>query len=249
MRPEADLDQRIARERAAHAGGFLPYARESWSYWSVLAQDWLVWDVIEAFCTMLIGVALWKWRVIQGGRSRRFYLWTMLAAYGFGIAARAIGVGETFAFGPGPRTLWITGEFARLAMGLGHLALVNYAVQTRLGAALLAPFKAPGRMAFSLYFLQQFVGMYILFSPFGLNLWGRFGWAEMALIAGIGIAVQLVVANLWFRRFVSGPLEWLWRSLSYMQRQPLLRRVSAPPLPDRASPSASAGAAEAPAAR
>jgi hypothetical protein len=79
----------------AHQGGFIPYAREAWGYWVFLANEWLVWDVFEAFCTMLIGVALWKWGVIQGQRSKRFYLVLMLAAYGFGVTARAIGVSES----------------------------------------------------------------------------------------------------------------------------------------------------------
>ncbi len=236
-KPEVDLMQRIATERHAHAGGFVPYVREAWDYWSFLAQQWLVWDVFEALCTMLIGVALWKWGVIQGERSRRFYLGLMLAGYGFGLTARLIGVDETFSFGPGPRTLWITGEFARLAVGLGHLALINYAFQTRLGALVLAPFKAAGRMAFSLYFLQQFVGKYILFAPFAFNLWGRFGWAAMAEISTAGVVLLALIANLWFLWFTSGPLEWLWRSLAYLKIQPLLRRepVNAPPQPDPAS--------------
>ncbi len=46
---------------------------------------------MEAFCTMLVGVALWKWGVIQGLRSARFYLWLLVAGYGFGLTARAIG--------------------------------------------------------------------------------------------------------------------------------------------------------------
>jgi uncharacterized protein len=232
--PNAELRDRIERERQAHAGRYVPYVREAWSYWSFLVQGWLIWDVIEAFCTMLIGVALWKWGVIQGQRSTRFYVAMLVAAYGFGVTVRFIGIQQTFSFVPGPRILWVFGEYARLAVGLGHLAAVNLAVRTRIGSAILAPFRAAGRMAFSLYFLQQFVGMYILFAPFGLNLWGRFGWAQMAAIATVGIALQLVLANLWFRGFVSGPLEWLWRSLAYVKRQPLLR-VSAPRLPDPAS--------------
>ncbi|MBO9712897.1 MAG: DUF418 domain-containing protein [Sphingomonas sp.] len=231
--PGPEMRQRIAEEHAAHKGGLIPYAREAWGYWGVLAQTWLVWDVVEAFCTMLIGVALWKWQVIQGGRSRRFYLGMLLAAYGFGITARLIGIGETMAFGPGPRTLWFTAEPARLAMGLGHLALVNWLYQTRAGQAALGVFRAPGRMAFSLYFTQQFVGKYILFAPWGLLAWGTFGWAKMAVISTAGIALLIVLANAWMQVFVSGPLEWLWRSLSYVRRQPLLRRpLNAPPRPD-----------------
>jgi uncharacterized protein len=227
-KPDPELLARVDKEIKAHQGGFLPYAKEAWSYWAFLADEWLVWDVFEAFCTMLIGIALWKWGVIQGQRSKRFYLVLMLAAYGFGITARVSGVADAIHFTLMPRTSWITGEFARLAVGLGHLALVNYAVQTRLGNAMLSVFKAPGRMAFSLYFLQQFVGKYILFAPFGFNLWGRYGWAQMALISTIGVVLLVMVAHVWMRRFTNGPLEWLWRSLSYVKVQPLLRRPAGP---------------------
>ncbi|WP_404339703.1 DUF418 domain-containing protein [Sphingomonas sp. MMS12-HWE2-04] len=226
-KPGAETVRLMAREQKAHAGGLLPYAAEAWRYWEYLAQQWLVWDVIEAFCTMLIGVALWKWGVIQGQRSARFYWGLLLVGYGFGFAARGVGIAETFAFDAMPRSLWVTGELARLAIGAGHLAAVNLLVRARFGAVLLAPFKAAGRMAFSLYFLQQFVGKYILFAPWGLLGWGTFGWAAMAGIATVGIAVQLVIANLWFRGFVSGPLEWLWRSLAYVKVQPLLRTAEA----------------------
>lgn len=241
---------RVAREQAAHQGGWLPYAKNAWSYWSYLADEWLLWDVMEAFCTMLVGVALWKWGVIQGLRSARFYLWLLVAGYGFGLTARAIGLAEALSFSPGPRSLWITGEFARVAIGLGHLALVNLAVKSRAGAVVLGVFKAPGRMAFSLYFLQQIVGMYILFAPWGLLPWGRYGWAESALISTVGIVLLVGFANLWMRYFVSGPLEWAWRGLAYVKRQPLLRtEANAPPRPDHSPLSRPASGAAAPAAR
>lgn len=240
----------VARERQAHQGGWLPYAKNAWHYWSYLADEWLLWDVFEAFCTMLIGVALWKWGVIQGLRSARFYLWLLVAGYGFGLTARAIGLAETLSFAPGPRSLWVTGEFARIAIGLGHLALVNLLVKSRLGSTVLGVFKAPGRMAFSLYFLQQIVGMYILFAPWGFDLWGRFGWAQMAAISTTGIVLLVAFANLWMRHFVSGPLEWAWRSLAYVQWQPMVRtEPSAPPRPDRSPLSRPASGAAPPAAR
>ncbi|TPG43055.1 DUF418 domain-containing protein [Sphingomonas koreensis] len=219
----AETREAIVAEQQAHAGGLLPYAEHQWRSWFGLVQGWLYWSVIEAFCTMLIGIALWKWGVIQGERSRRFYLAMLLASYGVGFTLRGMGLIEELRFDDGPRTIWFTNEFARLAIGLGHVALINFAVQTRIGRAILEPFKATGRMAFSLYFLQQFIGMYVLFSPFGFNLWGRFGWAAMTAIALALIAFEVVLANLWMRWFSNGPMEWLWRSLAYVKWMPLRR--------------------------
>lgn len=248
--PHAPDPVLLAREQTAHHGGWRPYAALAWSSWSRVTDEWLLWNVIEAFCTMLIGVALWKWGVIQGLRSARFYFWLLVAGYGFGFGARAIGLAETLSFAPGPRSLWITGEFARLAIALGHLALVNLAVKSRAGTAILAPLKAAGRMAFSLYFLQQFVGMYLVFAPWGLNLWGRFGWAQMAAISTVGVALQIGLANWWLRRFASGPLEWAWRSLAYAKLQPFLRPILSGQPPTDHSPSGRpASAAAAPAVR
>ena len=83
-------------------------------------------------------------------------------------------------------------------------------------------------MAFSLYFLEQIVGIFILFSPIGLHLPGAQGWAWLAWQATLVIAGLLVFANIWMRFFASGPLEWVWRSLSYNRSQPF-RRIAAPP--------------------
>ena len=224
--------QAIASEAQAHAGGFLPYAVHQWKDWVGLVQGWLAWSVIEAFCTMLIGIALWKWGVIQGERSRNFYIALLIAGYGIGFTLRGMGLVEELRFDAGPRTIWFSNEFARLAIGLGHVALINFAVQTRVGRAILEPFKAPGRMAFSLYFLQQFVGMWILFAPWGFNLWGRFGWGAMTAISLVMIACEVVIANLWMRHFTNGPMEWLWRSLSYVRWMPL--RKPQGPLPGTA---------------
>jgi uncharacterized protein len=185
---------------------------------------------------MLIGMALWKWGVIQGKLGRGSYLRLMIGCYVLGFTLRGIGLSETLTFAPGPRTIWFTAEVARLSIGLGHIALINFAVQTRLGTTLLQPFKAAGRTAFSLYFLQQFLGMWVLFAPWGFDLWGRFGWAEMSMIALVVIASEVVLANLWLRWFATGPLEWAWRSLSYGRVLPFRRPAG--PVPGTLAPQA-----------
>lgn len=225
QKPNAEFRKKMAEENKAHAGGFLPYAQYAWNSW--LEVFWqggaLPIGIFEAFCTMLFGIALWKWGIIQGQRSTAFYAAMALVAYAIGITVRAIGVAEVFTFAPYPKTIWITNEIGRLGVGLGHVALVNWAIRTRMGWSLLAPFRAAGRTAFSLYYIEQIVGLHIIFAPYGFNLWARYGWADMALIAVAMCAVLLVVANIWVRYFAIGPLEWAWRSLAYLKFQPFLR--------------------------
>jgi uncharacterized protein len=66
--------------------------------------------------------------------------------------------------------------------------------------------------------------MWVLFSGFGLGLWGRFGWAGLAMIAFVVMAAQVVLANVWTRAFAVGPMEWAWRSLAYLKFQPFRHR-------------------------
>jgi uncharacterized protein len=231
LKLDKDEKKKFEEEQAARtpSASFMSYAGFLWNAWLGFVGEGSIWySVPEAFCAMLIGVALWKWRIIQGGRSARFYLVLMLAAYGYGMTARAVGVSEIFTFSPIPKTVWINWEFARLAVAIGHIALVNLMVKSVLGARILSPLKAAGRTAFSLYFMQQIIGLYILFAPFGFGLWGKFGWAGLEGIATAVIVSQIVVANIWVRFFATGPFEWAWRSLSYLKWQPFrLRTASA----------------------
>jgi uncharacterized protein len=229
LKVSTEMQAEAAKEDKAHRGGLIELGTLNWSTWLFLqGKGFSFHGVLEAFSAMLIGIALWKWRIIQGGRSARFYAVMALLAYGFGLTARAVGVAEIFTFQPIPKTIWITQEYARLAVSLGHLALVNLIVKAAIGRTILSPFKAAGRTAFSLYFLTQIIGIWFLFAPWGPGLWRQYSYAGVTVIATIVIAVLLVVANIWVRYFAIGPLEWAWRSLSYNKRQPFLHRRAVP---------------------
>lgn len=223
--PNAETKRAVAEERKAHESGPVALLRWSWKSWhAVFVKENISFlSVLEAICGMFLGMALWKLGIIQGDRSAQFYVILALLAYGFGMGARAIGVHEIFRWSPAPKTIWITSEFARLAVSLGHVALVNLLIQTAAGRAVLSPFKAAGRTAFSLYFLTSLIGIWFIAPSWGLHLWGRLGWADLALAATIVVALLLVIANIWSRYFVNGPLEWLWRSLAYCAVQPFSR--------------------------
>jgi uncharacterized protein len=76
------------------------------------------------------------------------------------------------------------------------------------------PLAAYGRMALTNY-LSHSVVLYLLFSPDAGGFKGR--WSAPALV-GMGVGVNLLLIGwsvLWFRRFRYGPLEWLWRAITY----------------------------------
>ena len=80
-------------------------------------------------------------------------------------------------------------------------------------------------MPLTVYLFTSFLMMWIVFAPWGLNLWGAWGQAQFLGISAAVIAVELVAANLWMKRFENGPMEWLWKSLAYERREPFRKPV------------------------
>lgn len=219
------VEEKLAKDEAkARAGSFGEYAG-FWisTYILFVGKGSLLGGVVEAFGTMLLGIALWKTGFIQGRRSTRDYLIALVVAYGFGLTARYVGGLEKMSFAPIPKTIWMTAELARIAVSIGHIALINVLIRTGLGHKALKPFLAAGQMAFTLYLMQQVIGIYFLYSPIGLHLPMAPGWAYLLGLASAVIVAQLIFANLWMRWFASGPLEWIWRSLAYCRKQPFRR--------------------------
>jgi uncharacterized protein len=77
-------------------------------------------------------------------------------------------------------------------------------------------------MALTNYLLQSIICAFIFYG-YGLGLFGQVGAAVgLALTLAI-FALQIVWSNWWMSRYRYGPAEWLWRSLTYMQPQPMRR--------------------------
>lgn len=90
-------------------------------------------------------------------------------------------------------------------------------LQTPSGRKVLGYLRPVGRMALTNYISQSLVCVFIFYN-FGLNLIGALG-----LVYAVGIAVsvlsfQVILSNLWLKYFEYGPLEWVWRSLTYRKR-------------------------------
>ena len=84
----------------------------------------------------------------------------------------------------------------------------------------LAPFGWTGRMALTNYMLQV-MSLDLIFSNYALGLSIAPWVAPLAALALF--AVEAIFSRFWLTRCRYGPLEWLWRSITYWQRQPLAR--------------------------
>ena len=110
--------------------------------------------------------------------------------------------------------------FGTTALALGYGAALLLCAQTPRGRAVLAPLAPVGRMALTVY-LTQTLMFTTLFYGYGFGQAFRLGPAAVTGWAVVLFAVQIVVCRWWSRRFRFGPLEWLWRSLTYLRWQPL----------------------------
>jgi uncharacterized protein len=77
------------------------------------------------------------------------------------------------------------------------------------------------------YLLQSLIGT-TLFYAWGFGLWGKLGWlAQLVLAFAIFFLIQVPLSRWWMRRFAFGPMEYLWRTLTY-GRLPMIAPAAQP---------------------
>jgi uncharacterized protein len=103
------------------------------------------------------------------------------------------------------------------AVGIPMLAL-GYASTIALlvidGRRFITVFAPVGRMALTNYLMHSIVCV-VLSYGFGFGLWWRTGASRAMAIAGAIIVVQIPLSAWWLSRYRFGPVEWVWRRLTY----------------------------------
>jgi uncharacterized protein len=110
--------------------------------------------------------------------------------------------------------------FGTVPLALGYIATATLLLQRPAWQRRLGNFAPVGRMALTNYLMQTVLCL-VIFYGYGAGLIGRLGSAVSLGIALLVFALQVVWSPLWLARFRFGPAEWLWRSLTYGQIQPM----------------------------
>jgi uncharacterized protein len=103
---------------------------------------------------------------------------------------------------------------------ISGLTLLMYRVRWQ---KILYPLAPIGKMALTSYLTQTFFGL-LLFYSFGFRLFTKTSPGVNALLA-IGIfLIQVVISKWWLKYFLYGPMEWIWRSLTFFKLQPIAQK-------------------------
>ena len=99
-------------------------------------------------------------------------------------------------------------------MAFGYIGLLGWICQQGYLKSLTTRLSAVGRMALTNYLMHSLICA-IIFTGLGFGLLGQFQRVELyAIVIGIWL-FQLWLSPLWLMKFRFGPVEWLWRTLTY----------------------------------
>jgi len=179
----------------------------------------------ETLPLMLIGIALYRLGLFSGGLNpRRQRMWGWIGVFAGGaltwlIALWAQGTGLSY-YGTLAAFLGMSG-IPRLMMILGLAALLALWAPRATGW-LGERVSAAGRAAFTNY-LGTSILMLFVFRGWAGGLFGELSRPELYIVVVATWIVMLAWSKPWLARFRYGPLEWLWRCLTYGRPFPLPR--------------------------
>jgi uncharacterized protein len=107
-------------------------------------------------------------------------------------------------------------------LAIGYMSVLALWFQTHGGRKALSWLAPSGRMALTTYLFQSLVFTTLCYG-YGFGLFGHIGTLAGVGIALVVFAAQTALGHVWMRRFRFGPVEWLWRSLTYWHIQPMRR--------------------------
>jgi uncharacterized protein len=214
-------------------GSFLEAAHEHWrSFRLFYVRPWLYFElgfIVQLWATMMLGLLAARHRLFQTARDRlplirKAQWWSLAVGIVFGAA---YGIAHGLIKNRSQPS--VLGLVASTAFVWCRLCIMTFYVATLLRMAehptwqrRLRPIALAGRMPLTNYLLETLLAS-LVFYGWGLGLWGKLG---PALLLALAMAIYFVTlvpfSALWMRHFQFGPMEYLWRALTY-GRWPRLR--------------------------
>jgi uncharacterized protein len=202
----------------------------AWKF-ETIALPIVIWD---SLALMLLGLALYRWGFLSGDWSNRSYAKVAAIGYGIGLPLAMYSFYHGYLYNPNLETSlrrmelvpieWVRliYPFQRIFLVMAHVAALILLYKSKYAQRLFRCLEAVGQMAFTNYIMHS-VLCTLFFFGYGLNYYGELQLYQIYFVVAAIWILQLLVSPIWLRFFLFGPLEWVWRSLTYWTRQPFLR--------------------------
>lgn len=181
------------------------------------------WDILMFF---FLGMALFKSGYIEGKMSTGLYAAVTVIGIAIGIFLNYILLKNQYVHRFDMVIFSQKWDFSyyqirRLFLTMGYLSLLILFYKIIPFRKILNVFAPVGQMAFTNYLMQSII-MSIIF--LGMGWFGKLQRYEVYYVV-VGVWIfQIIFSHIWLRYFLFGPFEWLWRSLTYLRKQPFIKR-------------------------
>ncbi len=200
----------------------------------ILAQNWVEWKqevpttLFAIYATALFLLGMWVWRagIVERLKDyepvlRRVCAWCLPIGAVISMYVASVMVwlprGKVSLWGFFAGILWLPGAHVLAAGYMSGLAVLFQRQDWR---KRLAPFAAVGRMALTDYLMQS-VFFTLFFYHYTTGLFGRIGPAVGLIPTVLFYALQVAFSNWWLGKYRFGPMEWLWRGMTYGKFPPM----------------------------
>ena len=209
------------------------------SYWSALNARaglikhyqswWLYRYFFDIFGMMMIGMALFKLGVLTLEVKRRTYVAMLVGGYAIGLTGNILEARWIMSNGFSAIAYAeanITYDLSRLAMTTGHLGLLMLFLSSGILSWFRRSMAAVGRMALTNYLTHSLVALIVFVF---LGWWGALERHQLYFVVFAIWAAQIVISPIWLKHHHFGPVEWLWRALTYGHKPPFRKTDVSPP--------------------
>ncbi len=180
-----------------------------------------IWTFWRASGLMLVGMALFKLGVFDANRPKQLYVWFIAVGLPVGTLLSGLGVRYEFAHDWDLSCLFEGSNFnyvGSLFTSFAWVGLVMLVCRSDSLSSLKGRLAAVGQTAFSNYILQTLLCTTLFY---GFGFFGRIERIGQLFVVLAVWALELLLSAWWLTQFRFGPLEWLWRSLTYWRLQPI----------------------------
>jgi uncharacterized protein len=115
---------------------------------------------------------------------------------------------------------WQFNYWGSLFVALGYIGAIMIIYKLNWMKGVTSKMALIGRTALSNYLLQTLICTFIFYGH-GLGFFGKVERGGQIIIILAVWILQLIMTTIWMRYFRFGPIEWIWRSLSYWKVQPM----------------------------